>query len=486
MATQSSFSVATIDLLMQRIALVCDKHRVTLGSPAELAGFLTALEHDKLLAMDFWAVIGGMSVEPSRASDDLSILSKSANAQSEETQEQILEAIVRVITGVSVSEMICAGGQSRQAMEDLKHLMDGRDKPSSSMAVALAETHTAEASTAWAVGYKYRNTPELQLGQLQSSQSQPNESSTDKKKVENQGFAMTQGSRRGAHDGIATDGADPVPPRSYHEDNDIRRVLFGEESLDSGEAAAPSRSGVMKLVKLGASWIESGQLVRVIASALLIVAVSAVTIHIHNTDALPSYTGSLKEMLSGLETAENVSNDNADEAKGTAQPMKSRGGSGRHQQKTHPAKPLDTSADAVAKPKAPETGDAEGDSNPVGEKLPVAYETAPDRSTGDDADAARSGPIEVSPEVMKENLIPLAGSGSSFAAGLQQGKSRVVMQVVISKLGIVESLRVTEGDSALRAAATRAVSTWRYRPYLVNGVPVTVKTIVTVNFMMDS
>ncbi len=116
----------------------------------------------------------------------------------------------------------------------------------------------------------------------------------------------------------------------------------------------------------------------------------------------------------------------------------------------------------------------------------MAYEPAPDVSTGADAGPAKAGPIEVSPEVMKANLITLAGPDSSFAAGLQQGKSRVVMQVVISKLGVVESLRVTEGDSALRTAATRAVSTWRYRPYLVNGAPVAVITTVTVNFMMDS
>jgi hypothetical protein len=485
MATQSALSFETIDPLTQRVASVCDKHRVSLGCPADLTRFLAALEHDKLLAMDFWAVIGGMSVEPPRVSDDLSILSKSANAKSEEMQEQILEAIVRAITGVGVSEMICAGGQRRQAIEDLKHLLAGRDKQSSPMEFAHAGTRTAEASNAWPFRYKYRHIPELQSGQLPPSQSQSNESSTDQKKVEDQAFAMTPGSWQGAHDGIATDGADPAPPPHHHEDNDIRRALFGEESLMFSAATAPSESEVMKLVKLTASRIEPRQLVRVIGSALLIAAFSAAIIHIRNTGVLRSSVDSLKEMLSGFETAENVSNDNASEAKGASQPMKSRGVSGKHQQKAHPAKPQDSSVDAAAKPTSPETGNAAGGSNTVAEKLPAAYETTTDGSAGADA-GAKAGPIEVSPEVMKANLIPLAGPDSSFAAGLQQGKSRVVMQVVISKLGVVESLRVTEGDSALRAAATRAVSTWRYRPYLVNGVPVTVITTVTVNFMMDS
>ncbi|WP_433963971.1 energy transducer TonB [Tunturiibacter gelidiferens] len=56
------------------------------------------------------------------------------------------------------------------------------------------------------------------------------------------------------------------------------------------------------------------------------------------------------------------------------------------------------------------------------------------------------------------------------------------MQAIISKKGTVENLRVIKGHHLLRGAATSAVRTWRFRPYLINGVPVEVATIVSVDF----
>lgn len=81
-------------------------------------------------------------------------------------------------------------------------------------------------------------------------------------------------------------------------------------------------------------------------------------------------------------------------------------------------------------------------------------------------DALISSRVPIFPEAAKANGV----------------EGRVVMQAIINKDGSVGHLHVISGDLALRRAATDAVSTWRYRPYLVNGEPVNVSTTISVDF----
>jgi protein TonB len=60
----------------------------------------------------------------------------------------------------------------------------------------------------------------------------------------------------------------------------------------------------------------------------------------------------------------------------------------------------------------------------------------------------------------------------------------VVLQATISKTGTIENLHVVSGPSMLQSAAVDAVKTWRYRPYLLNNVPVEVETRVNVIFIL--
>ncbi len=91
--------------------------------------------------------------------------------------------------------------------------------------------------------------------------------------------------------------------------------------------------------------------------------------------------------------------------------------------------------------------------------------------------------VHVSSGVMAGNLIssrqPAYPKG---LAGLFHTEGPVVMQAIISKSGRVQNVRVISGHYMLRGAAKEAVRTWRYRPYYVNGVPVEVATIVSVEF----
>ncbi len=61
-------------------------------------------------------------------------------------------------------------------------------------------------------------------------------------------------------------------------------------------------------------------------------------------------------------------------------------------------------------------------------------------------------------------------------------RSMVILEANISSSGEVEDLNILGGDAALRPAAIEAVRHWRYRPYVINGAPVEVRTIVRVDF----
>lgn len=62
----------------------------------------------------------------------------------------------------------------------------------------------------------------------------------------------------------------------------------------------------------------------------------------------------------------------------------------------------------------------------------------------------------------------------------------VVLQAIISPEGTVENLRVvSSAHPLLNDAALDAVRQWRFRPYLLNGIPMEVEAQITVNFILS-
>ena len=92
--------------------------------------------------------------------------------------------------------------------------------------------------------------------------------------------------------------------------------------------------------------------------------------------------------------------------------------------------------------------------------------------------------VNVSSGVMAANLLESPAPAYPRLASLTHMQGNVVMQAIISRQGTVESLHVIKGHHLLRNAAANAVRTWRYRPYLINGRPVEVATIVSVEFTL--
>ena len=92
--------------------------------------------------------------------------------------------------------------------------------------------------------------------------------------------------------------------------------------------------------------------------------------------------------------------------------------------------------------------------------------------------------VNVSSGVMAANLVSASPPSYPKLAGLTHMQGEVVMQAIISKDGTVQNLHVIQGHHLLRGAAKNAVRTWQYHPYLVNGKPVEVATIVSVDFTL--
>lgn len=59
---------------------------------------------------------------------------------------------------------------------------------------------------------------------------------------------------------------------------------------------------------------------------------------------------------------------------------------------------------------------------------------------------------------------------------------KVVLKATITKQGTIEGVQVVSGPKILAPAAVDAVKTWKYRPYLLDGQPVSVETSISVVF----
>ena len=70
-------------------------------------------------------------------------------------------------------------------------------------------------------------------------------------------------------------------------------------------------------------------------------------------------------------------------------------------------------------------------------------------------------------------------------AGRERIEGIVVLMAVIGNDGTVRDVRVESGLPLLAQAAIEAVKQWRYRPYFLNGEPVEIDSLITINFNLS-
>jgi peptidyl-prolyl cis-trans isomerase A (cyclophilin A) len=93
-------------------------------------------------------------------------------------------------------------------------------------------------------------------------------------------------------------------------------------------------------------------------------------------------------------------------------------------------------------------------------------------------------PINVSGAVEQGLLVQKTTPAYPIGARQAGISGTVVLYVLIGTDGLIKDLKVVAGPALLQKAALDAVKTWRYRPYLLNGHPVEVRTVVNVNFTL--
>ena len=93
--------------------------------------------------------------------------------------------------------------------------------------------------------------------------------------------------------------------------------------------------------------------------------------------------------------------------------------------------------------------------------------------------------LTVSAEKMSGNLLTKAVPIYPPDAKKAKIQGKVVLSVVISKAGNVENIRVLSGPQELQQSAIDAVRQWTYKPYLLNGDAIEVKTTVNIIYSLN-
>jgi protein TonB len=92
--------------------------------------------------------------------------------------------------------------------------------------------------------------------------------------------------------------------------------------------------------------------------------------------------------------------------------------------------------------------------------------------------------IRVSHDVMQGLIIKKIQPKYPKDARNQRIQGPVLLQAVISETGDVKDIRLVSGHPLLAPAAIDAVKQWKYRPYQLNGKPVEIVTMITLNFQL--
>jgi len=126
--------------------------------------------------------------------------------------------------------------------------------------------------------------------------------------------------------------------------------------------------------------------------------------------------------------------------------------------------------------------EADGTAGDVPRGLPPgAVASAKTTDTQSPTDSGTPKRVRVSESIMQGLLIHKVDPVPPAEPGMHiQGS--VVLKAVIDKSGNIQELQLVSGHPMLVPAALEAARQWKYQPYLLNGDPVEVETIVHVDF----
>jgi protein TonB len=190
-------------------------------------------------------------------------------------------------------------------------------------------------------------------------------------------------------------------------------------------------------------------------------------------------------------------------------PYRGGGGTAEKPAPPHPLPPVNNTGWQVpcvfcAKPTAPTPArPLNGGSAFSGDSTPGIGDVGMDGPPGPDVGipgAVRTGmPIEIKEPEPPEHKAPIRRSEGVMAAALIHKvqpqypaiartihlAGTVYLRAIIATDGTVRQLEVISGNPILANPALQAVRQWRYQPTRLNGEPVEVETVITVNFILN-
>jgi TonB family protein len=97
-----------------------------------------------------------------------------------------------------------------------------------------------------------------------------------------------------------------------------------------------------------------------------------------------------------------------------------------------------------------------------------------------------AGKVESSPEAAEGSVLQRVEPEYPEEARKQRIQGAVVLDVRIGRDGAIQDVKRVSGQAVLANAAIAAVKQWRFKPRVVNGKPVQMRTKVTLNFRVPS
>lgn len=95
-------------------------------------------------------------------------------------------------------------------------------------------------------------------------------------------------------------------------------------------------------------------------------------------------------------------------------------------------------------------------------------------------------PVAVRADIMQAQIVHKVAPLYPEDAKKARIEGKVQLEAVIGKTGEVEQLKVVSGPKELQQSALDAVRHWIYKPFLLNGAPVEVKTMIIVVYSLMS
>ncbi len=426
---------------VREVMAICAQDNVPIGKPDNLAGFLQALESNKHLAMEFWAMVARCEKDRSNAADP----------------DWLLNAIVEGVTGRTIADLDDTGPGARLMVVKLSSMLAGQDVPVAPWpAESAREEDDANEPGRWA-----RASVPAQVTPIAPRTPPPEPAPT----------------RR-------PDPVEPITNPAWLNDRSVRLVLQPEPEASDREQpiSIPLSSYADENPQrtLSPFWLSATLLAALLAGGFWFV------IH-RNPAALSTVSASIRSAYASVTSAWN----HTPSPRPTAPPNSSFPASAPTDVPTAgttatplPTRTVPRSAPAPASGTTaalpPSVSAARSEPNPTPAPAPGTVADN-DASEAAATTASETNARVVVPEtLMRQNLlssrVPIYPDSARGARGL------VIMHAVVTSEGRVEGLRVLQGDPELRSAALDAASAWRYQPYLLNGRPVDVSTTISVDF----